>query len=158
MILLILILYLTVIFCKFSFKVKGDLRGAFIVCGWLLFPALIIAWFIYDGNLLSSFDKTIPGNQNPDSWWIIPGNPEKGISDQINVISTTIVFSTFYIFGTLFVSFLSYFYYKKNGIALLSNHKALLKWALISVGCGIFLKIKLNPHQKMTMHLIKKCS
>ncbi len=78
---------------------------------------------------------------------IFPGGYylQKGAPWFLNMITTGLVLSGFYIVVTLLIAAVSSYYQRNKDVEFLSIHKALFKWVIVLVGCAIFLKIKPWP-------------
>jgi small-conductance mechanosensitive channel len=143
---LLLTVYLCVILFRQGLRFRGDLRAVFMVAAMFLLPVLLVTFSVYGGrNLLDVFDRELLMNQDTANWWVMHIVPEKGPPWQLNLITTGIVLSVFYIVVTLLIALISSYYAKKKGVEFLSIHKALLKWVIVLVGCAIILKIKPWP-------------
>jgi len=138
--------YLCIILFRQGLRVRGDVRAVFMVAALFLLPALLVTFSVYGGkNLLDVFDRGLEMNLDTSNWWVLHVVPEKGVPWHLNMITTGIVLSVFYIGVTLLITLMSSYYARKKGVEFLSIHKALLKWVIVLLGCAIFLKIKPWP-------------
>jgi small-conductance mechanosensitive channel len=134
--------YLCFIFFRQGMRHQGDVRAVFLVSALVLLPAFLVAFCVYGGrNILDLFDRGLEENLNPANWWVVHIVPEKGAPWHLNVMTTAVVFSLFYIVVTLFISAVSSYYARKKEIEFLSLHKALLKWGVVLFGGALFLRI-----------------
>jgi small-conductance mechanosensitive channel len=134
--------YLCFIFFRQGMRHQGDVRAVFLVSALVLLPAVLVAFCVYGGrNILNLFDRGLEDNLNPANWWVLRIVPEKGDPWHLNLITTAIVLSLFYIVVTLFIEAVSAHYARKKEIEFLSIHKALLKWGVVLLGGALFLRI-----------------
>mgnify|MGYP000044184149 CR=1 FL=1 len=138
-------LYLCSIFLKQALRHKGEIRSVFLALALFLLPPFIAASVIYEGNVLGAFDKSLPANQDPANWWVVPITPEKGEPWHLNVLATLITVSLLYVGVTVFLWLVSSVFLKRRGIELLSMHRAVIKWFLVIAGAVVLLRINLWP-------------
>jgi len=138
-------LYLCAIFLKQALRHKGEIRSVFLALALFLLPPFIAASLIYEGNVLGAFDKSLPANQDPANWWVVPITPEKGEPWHLNVLATLITVSLLYVGVTVFLWLVSSVFLKRRGIELLSMHRAIIKWFVVIAGAVVLLRINLWP-------------
>ncbi len=139
-------LYLIYIFLRQSIRSRAEVRAIFFVTAILLVPFVLSAYFVYDGAVLDVFDSTLELNQNADNWWIYEVEIKEGDETRlVNIIRTVYIVSSLYIGATFLVWMLSAFWLRLKGSGPLAIHKALLKWAVVIIGCLICLGIKIGP-------------
>lgn len=143
--LLVFGVYLCAIFLKQALRHKGEIRAVFLAVALFLLPPITAAAVIYGGNVLAAFDKSLPVNQDPANWWVIPITPEKGEPWHLNILATLITVSLLYVGVTVFLWLLSSLFLKRRGIELLSMHRALIKWFVTIAGAVVLLRINLWP-------------
>ncbi len=138
--------YLCIIFFRQGLRVQGDIRAVYMVTALFFLPVLLVGVSVYGGrNLLDAFHRELAMNTNPDNWWVVHIVPETGAPWHLNLITTGLVLSIFYIVVTLLIAAVSSYYQRKKDVEFLSIHKALFKWVIVLLGCAIFLKIKPGP-------------
>lgn len=135
--------YLFAIFLKQALRHKGEIRSVFLALALFLLPPVIAAAIIYDGNVLGAFQKTLPANQDPANWWVIPITPEKGEPWHLNILATLITVSLLYVGVTVFLWLVSSLFLKRRGVELLSMHRAVIKWFVVIAGAVMLLRINL---------------
>jgi small-conductance mechanosensitive channel len=104
---------------------------------------LLIAFFIYDGDLLQIFNHDLGANTDTASWWVVELAKSGEEIVTVNLIEAAVIIVFLYIIATILIAASSSIYFNLEKIELLSIHKALVKWAIVLLGCFILLKIKL---------------
>ena len=138
-----LAIYVSAILLKNARRFSGQLGQIPIVLALLLIPLGVIGWFVHGGDLAA----ILPGSGAavpPGAWWVVTIARDGEQEVTVNLLRAGVTIAFLIIATTLLVEIGSALYARREERGLLSMHKALIKWPIVTVGCLIALKINLG--------------